>query len=100
MAPGRVLPQTNTVPLYVKQYHDQAPAYSELDHIQRKIRLIQVLPTEKTSTLKLRLVSAGIENTKYLALSYGWAIDNRSCKVSINSDQVEIPEKIFKYLPF
>lgn len=85
------------VPLYVRQHHDQTPAYKELDHKQRKIRLIQVLPTEEVSGLKLRLLSANIATAKFTALSYIWDWTQEPCEILLNSEQVKIPKRIFTF---
>lgn len=98
-APIRQRAQLKLVSLYVKQHHNQIPAYQEINRQQRKIRLLQIVPTKDDSDMKLRLLSADIGVARYTALSYLWGpVLDRTHGVTVNSEQVQIPEKSFTML--
>lgn len=93
---------TNTIdkliPLYIKQDHDHVPIYEELSPERRNIRLLQILPTEDLTDLRLRLLSANIEIVEYTAVSFVWGNDVEMHEVWINSEKMGLPAKIFTML--
>lgn len=90
--------QSEYTSIHVKKHHDQVPAYKELNSDRKEIRLIQVLPSEDSSPMKLRLINANFEHAIYKALSYVWDRSNQTQIVLLNSERVCIPEKMYDYL--
>lgn len=84
--------------IYIKQSFDQRPAYNELEGTSRNIRLFRVLPTEDVSIVKLRLMEADMETSRYTALSYVWPTGGATHTVWVNSEPLEVAEPLFEFL--
>lgn len=91
---SRLIPST----IYVRQFHDQQPIHSELDPVENRIRLLQVIPSENPSVIKLRLVEADIRTSRYTAISQHCGEDYETQTIWVNDKPFEIAESAFRFL--
>lgn len=78
--------------VYVKQFHNQQPVHAELDPSKNRIRLLQVIPSENPSTIKIRLMEADIRTSRYAAVSQHWGAEAQTCTIWVNEEPFQIKD--------
>lgn len=96
-SPGQEKKTRKTI--YVKQRHDQRPAYTNLDlYSAGKTRLFRVLPADNQATVRVEMVEADIEISRYSIVSHVWDRSDDSCTVWVNSEPRQVSNNLFRFL--
>lgn len=85
--------------IFIKQFHDQSPAYRKLSETRNAIRLLRVVPTEDPADLRVVLTEANVKTSRYTAISYAWGPeDDDERTIRVNSDTFKVRRKVFDIL--
>lgn len=86
--------------MFIKQYHEQVPEFMKpLGRLTHAIWLLQLLPTDDPSNLRLRRFIADSRVAEYTALSHiSTDMLDYGRKVLINDDQVVLSMKLVTFL--